>query len=58
MRNGLLFVLSVAVFAQNSGTITGTVSDNDGVALGMAAIEATNVATKAVYQTESSAAGA
>lgn len=58
MRNSLLFVLSAAVFAQNSGTITGTVSDNDGVALGKAAIEATNVATKAVYKAESSAAGA
>ena len=58
MRNGLLFVLSVAVFAQNSGTITGTVSDNDGVALVKAAIEATNVATKVIYKAESSAAGA
>jgi hypothetical protein len=58
MRNGLLFVLSVAAFAQNSGTITGTVFGNDGVALVKAAIEAINVVTKVEYKGESSAAGA
>jgi hypothetical protein len=38
MRVALLFVLASAMFAQNTGTITGTVSDTDGIALVKAAI--------------------
>jgi hypothetical protein len=58
MRFALLFVLASAMFAQNTGTITGTVADTDGVALVKAVIQAKNVATSALYKTDSSPTGA
>jgi len=57
MRSLLPFWLTVAAFAQNSGTITGTVLDLSGDQVPNAAIEATNVATKAVYKAASSDKG-
>src|SRR5713226_1778802 len=58
MRFAGLFLFAAAVWAQNSATITGTVSDTDGSALAKAAIQAKNVATGAVYKTDSSPTGA
>src|SRR5947199_9332210 len=54
----VLAISSWALLAQNSGTITGTVTDDYGGVLGKAAIQATNVATKAVCKAENSATGA
>src|SRR3989442_9925271 len=54
----LLVLSASALLAQNSGTITGTVTDVYGGGLGKAAIQATNVASKALYKAESSATGA
>jgi hypothetical protein len=48
----------VTAFAQSGGTITGTVSDTDGVALAKAAIQAKNASSGAVYKAESSTTGA
>lgn len=45
---------AACVFAQNTATIAGTVSDSDGVALGKAAIQATNTATKTVFKATAS----
>ena len=53
----VLAISAWALLAQNSGTITGTVTDVYGGVLGKAAIQATNVATKASYQAESSPTG-
>jgi hypothetical protein len=50
--------VAVCAFAQNTATITGRVTDMDGVALGKAAIQATNTATKAVYKATSLDTGA
>jgi len=54
----VLAISAWALLAQNSGTITGMVTDIYGGVLGKAAIQATNVATKAVFKAESSATGA
>jgi hypothetical protein len=54
MRVTVLFLVSCVAFAQNRGSIAGTVSDPDGIALSKAAIQATNSATKAVYKVTSS----
>jgi len=54
----VLAISAWALLAQNSGSITGTVTDIYGGVLGKAAIQATNVATKAVFKAESSATGA
>ncbi len=48
------FVLTGAALAQNAGTITGTVFDLQGDKVANAPIQATNVATKAVFQAASS----
>jgi len=53
-----LVLSALVLLAQNGGTITGTVTDVYGGVLGKAAIQATNVATKALYKAESSATGA
>jgi hypothetical protein len=53
-----MFAFALGLAAQSSGTITGTVSDTDGVALAKAAIQATNTATRTVYKTTSSETGA
>jgi len=63
MKRVMVFVLTLAVstsvaFAQNGGSITGTVSDLAGDKVASAPIVATNVTTKAVYKATSSAAGA
>src|SRR5215510_4591978 len=54
----VLVISAWALIAQNSGTITGTVTDVYGGVLGKAAIQATNVATKALFNAESSPNGA
>src|SRR5712691_1762134 len=54
----LVLVLSAsALLAQNGWTITGTVTDVYGGVLEKVAIQATNVATKALYTAESSPTG-
>jgi hypothetical protein len=58
MRFMALFLCGLAAFAQSGGTIAGTVSDTDGVALAKAAIQAKNGSSGAVYKAESSTAGA
>ncbi len=45
------------LYAQNGGTITGTVVDSDGVAVANAQVQATNRDTKSVYKTAGSAKG-
>jgi len=51
-------LIALSAFSQTDrGTITGTVSDPAGAVVANASIEATNVATGAVYNTESSATG-
>ena len=54
MRFAVLLLSASAILAQNSATITGKVSDTDGAALAKAPIQAKNVATGAVYKTDSS----
>ncbi len=58
MHFAVLLLFASAALAQNSASITGTVSDTDGKALAKAAIQAKNAATGAVYKTESSPTGA
>jgi len=58
MRFAGLLLSASAILAQNSATISGKVSDTDGAALAKAAIQAKNVATGAVYKTDSSPTGA
>src|SRR5438046_7348343 len=53
----VLVISAGALLAQNGGTITGTVTDVYGGVLANAAVQATNVATKALYQGESSPTG-
>jgi hypothetical protein len=57
MRSLVLFLLTAAAFAQNSGTITGTVVDLAGDPVAGAPIQATDVATKTVYTAASSVKG-
>jgi hypothetical protein len=57
MRFALSLIFASVVVAQNSATITGTVSDTDGVALAKAAVQAKNTATGAEYKTESASTG-
>jgi hypothetical protein len=57
MRGALFFLLGAVAFGQNTGTITGTVSDKDGVALAKAAIQARNAASGTLYKAQSSATG-
>ena len=53
-----LFISTLAAFAQgNSGSLTGTVTDQDGAVVSGAPIEAKSVKTGAVYKTASSATG-
>src|SRR5437879_2820206 len=58
MHFPVLVLFASALLAQSSGTITGTLTDVYGGVLGKAAIQATNVATKALYKAESSPTGA
>src|SRR5712692_4755059 len=58
MLVAVLLLFASAALAQNSAILTGTVSDTDGKALAKAAIQAKNVATGAVYKTDSSPTGA
>src|SRR5438093_10790401 len=53
----VLLISAWGLLAQNGGTLTGTVTDVYGGVLGKAAIQATNVATKALYKAESSGTG-
>jgi hypothetical protein len=53
----LVFLFSSAAFAQNGGTISGAVVDLSGEKVANAPIEATNVATKAVFKAASSQEG-
>ena len=57
MHFPVLVLFASALLAQSSGTITGTLTDVYGGVLGKAAIQATNVATKALYTAESSHTG-
>ena len=57
MRPLLILVFSTAAFAQNTGTISGTVLDLSGNVVRKAPIEATNLATKSVYRAASSDTG-
>ena len=57
MRPLLILVFSTAAFAQNTGTISGTVLDLSGNVVAKAPIQATNLATKSVYQVASSDKG-
>ena len=57
MRSLALFLLCGAAFAQNTGTITGTVVNLAGEKVANALIQATNVVTKAVYKANSSGNG-
>jgi len=54
----VLLISAWGLLAQNGGTLTGTVTDVYGGVLGKAAIQATNIATKALYKAESSPTGA
>ena len=57
MRITVFLLSGWAALAQSNGTIAGTVSDMDGVALTKAAIQLTNTATRAEYKTTSSDTG-
>jgi len=57
MRPLLILVFSTAAFAQNTGTISGTVLDLSGNVVAKAPIQATNLATKSVYKAASSDKG-
>jgi len=58
MRFVLLFLCASVGFAQNGGTITGSVSNLPGEAVANAPVQAINAATNAVYKAASSASGA
>ena len=58
MRLITLFFLTAAAFAQTTGTITGTVLDLPGQPVVNAPIQATNTATKTVFQATTSDKGA
>jgi len=57
MRVFVLFVFAGAAFAQNTGTITGTVLNLAGDKVPNALVQATNIATKAVYKATGSDSG-
>jgi hypothetical protein len=57
MRSLVLFLLTASVFAQTSGTITGTILDLPGQPVANAPIQATHAATKAVFKATSSDKG-
>jgi len=57
MQTLLVFLLAAAAFAQNAGTITGTVLDLGGDKVTKAPVQATNTTTNAVYQAASSDTG-
>ena len=57
MQTLLVFLLATAAFAQNAGTITGTVLDLGGDKVAKAPVQATNTATNAVYRAASSDTG-
>jgi hypothetical protein len=52
-----LFLLASAAFAQNGGSVMGKVSDDDGVAVAKAKIQAKNAATGATFSAASGADG-
>ena len=58
MRFVLFFLCASVGFAQNGGTITGSVSNLPGEAVANAPVQAINAATNAIYKTASSANGA
>jgi hypothetical protein len=57
MRSLVFILLAVTGFAQNNGTITGTVLDLPGEPVANAPIQVTNAATKAVFKATSSDKG-
>ena len=57
MRPLLVLILAAAASGQDSGTIAGTVFDLSGNPVSKAPIQATNLATKAVYKADSSDKG-
>ncbi len=57
MRFIAMILCIPAVFAQNSGTITGTVRDVDGMAVANAPIQVTNKSSNEVLKTTSSGTG-
>jgi hypothetical protein len=58
VKTGAMFLMMVGVlFAQNSGTISGTVFDLAGNMIANIPIQVTNVASKALYKTISSSQG-
>jgi len=58
MRFVLFFLCASVGFAQNGGTITGSVSNLPGEAVANAPVQAINAATNAIYKAASSANGA
>src|SRR6266853_4127757 len=57
MRFIAVFLCIPAAFAQNGGTIAGTVSDIDGMAVANAPIQVTNKSTNEIRKATSSATG-
>jgi Carboxypeptidase regulatory-like domain len=57
MRPLLILIITSAAFGQSGGTIAGTVLDLSGDGVAKAPIQATNLATKAVYKAASSDKG-
>jgi hypothetical protein len=57
MRPLLILLFTAAAFGQNVGTIAGTVFDLSGNGVAKVPIQATNLATKAVYKADSSGKG-
>jgi len=57
VREIILCLLASAALAQNSGSVSGRVSDDDGAAVAKAKIQAKNTATGATFSAESGADG-
>ncbi len=57
MRAIVLIILASAAFAQNGGSVSGKISDDDGAAVAKANIQVKNTATGATFSAESGADG-
>ncbi len=56
-RSIVLFFAALIAFAQNSGTLTGVISDPAGAVVPHASVEVKNAETDAIYQGGTSATG-
>ena len=56
-RSSVLFFAALIAFAQNSGTLTGVISDPSGAVVPHATLEVKNTETGVVYQGATSATG-